>query len=177
MSHGCAKQLLRAIAEGYPKSFVVTGGCISTRSDFVKQIVICEDLKDLYWLCLTDWSLLQKALHLVHLVEERLQSSVSLWPLLPRQLLRNRELQLVDGMISVLILLKFSAVGFNIWKTRVYHCSYSAITDINSVPTTILNGVGSHKTKTTNSVASVCERTIRTERLPLDGKVSSNFCE
>ncbi|XP_069679683.1 insulin-degrading enzyme isoform X2 [Periplaneta americana] len=39
----------------------------------------------------------QKALHLVHLVEERLQSSISLCPLLPRQLLRNRELQLVDG--------------------------------------------------------------------------------
>ncbi|XP_021926557.1 insulin-degrading enzyme isoform X2 [Zootermopsis nevadensis] len=39
----------------------------------------------------------QKALSLVHLVEERLQCSVSLCPLLPRQLLRNRELQLVDG--------------------------------------------------------------------------------
>jgi hypothetical protein len=44
---------------------------------------------------------LQKALHLVHLVEERLRSSVSLWPLLPRQLLRNRELQLADGTISL----------------------------------------------------------------------------
>jgi hypothetical protein len=47
------------------------------------------------------FALLQKALQLVRLVEERLQSSVSLWPLLPRQLLRNRELQLVDGKIQV----------------------------------------------------------------------------
>jgi hypothetical protein len=28
----------------------------------------------------------------------------------------------------------------------------------------------------TNSVALVCERTIRTERPPLVGKVSANFC-
>lgn len=39
----------------------------------------------------------QKALELVHLMENRLRSSVSLRPLLPRQLLRNRELRLVDG--------------------------------------------------------------------------------
>jgi hypothetical protein len=53
------------------------------------------------WKVCVDFGLLQKALKLVHLVEEKLQSSVSLWPLLPRQLLRNRELQLVDGMISL----------------------------------------------------------------------------
>lgn len=41
---------------------------------------------------------LQTALSMVESVEEQIQSSVSLWQLLPRQLVRNREVQLADGM-------------------------------------------------------------------------------
>jgi hypothetical protein len=63
-----------ATEEVYPESFVVIDSCISMpRSNFTRKMVDYKSIEKS-----VGHTLLQKALHLVHLVEERLQSSVSL---------------------------------------------------------------------------------------------------